>query len=229
MMLHPEHRLVVQMLRFFPKEGFDKQAADEAIARASTPAALDALAYVEMTFGRWDRAARLWGRAAALEPTKAMHHYNFAMAQYRACDCTPDAAKRALDECRIAAALDPNFAEAQIEVAGFLVDFGRFDEAFTIYAETKKQAPTSLRLEFDWAHALMELGRDLEAAQHYEAATHLEPNYVDAWSNLCFVLNRAGRKREAREAAKRAEFLGHAAARMALDAESSASRSRRGA
>lgn len=208
-----------QLPRFFPSDGFDSRAAWAEIERAPTPAVVGAAALMLMNFGKFDEAANLFERLVLLEPQEAQHHYNFAMAYVRAREPSREVIERALGECRIAAALDETHVEARLEVASFLVDLGRFDEALAMYEVVKALAPRSARLEFDWGFALMDLRRDGEAATHYEAATAIDPQYVDAWSNLCFVLNRAGRKREAREAAKRAEFLGDPQPRVALDSE----------
>lgn len=208
-----------QSRRFFPTDDFDPRAALAEIEGAPTPAVVGAAALTLMNFGAVMEAARLFERLVLLEPLKAQNHYNFAMAHYRAHGPSREVIERAMAECRIAASLDETHVEARLEVASFLGDLGRFDEALSMYAAMKKLAPSSARLECDWGFALMSLGRDLDAAAHFEAATTIDPQYVDAWSNRCFVLNRAGRKREAREAAKRAEFLGDPAARMALDAE----------
>ncbi len=208
-----------QSRRFFPTDDFDPRVAWAEIDRVPTPAVVGAAAMTLMNFGSVVEAERLFERLVLLEPEKAQHHYNFAMAHIRAREPSREVTERAMGECRIAAGLDETHVEARLEVASFLVDLGRFDEALSMYEAVKKLAQSSARLEYEWGFALMSLGRDLEAAQHYEATTTIDPKYVDAWTNLCFVLTRAGRKREAREAAKRAEFLGDPAARMALDAE----------
>lgn len=205
--------------RFFPAAAPDPEKAAAAIAAASEGSRCSAAAFNLMSSGQMAEAAHLWERATQLEPEVASHHYNFAMAHFRAHGPSREVIERSLMECRIAFGLADDHVEARIDACDFLVDLGRFEEASSAYEEARRKAPSSARLEFNWGHMLMTLGRDVEAAEHFEAATRLQPMYVDAWSNLCFVLERSGRKREARAAARRAEFLGHPAARMSLDDE----------
>ncbi len=200
---------------FFPVHDLETLTAE--VLTAGEPALVGALA--GLAFGARDfaRAAQLWERAVQLDPANAQSHYNFATALHRAYRDSREALERALHECRIAAGLDEQAVEPRIEIGVLLIDLGHLEEAIGALTQVKEHAAMSAGLEYHWGLALMKLGRDDEAVHHYTEATRLQPTYVDAWANLSFVLNRMGRKREAREAAKRAEFLGHSDMRITLD------------
>ncbi|MGZ3315252.1 MAG: O-linked N-acetylglucosamine transferase, SPINDLY family protein [Caulobacteraceae bacterium] len=90
---------------------------------------------------------------------------------------------------RKALAISPGAYEVRNNLGQALQRQGRLDEAVEAFREAAGQAPASSTIEYNLGVALQLLGRPEEALTHYRRALELQPDYVQAHSNILLALN----------------------------------------
>ena len=102
------------------------------------------------------------------------------------------------DLYRRAIADDPNSLEASIELARVLIKLGQAAEAITLLVKQPGPAQSS-EGHYLLAQAYVQQQEYEKACEHYEAATRLKPDHVDAHYGWATALARLGRRDAARE------------------------------
>ena len=130
-------------------------------------------AYQQQMAGRLQEAERLYLRSLARFPTAEAHTflgwtYSFA-----------ERYDEAIDQCRHAIAVDPQFGNPYNDIGAYLIALGRLREAIPWL----EQATEAVRYEprhFPWANlgrVYEALGQPDRALEHYAKAADLEPTY----------------------------------------------------
>ena len=140
--------------------------SDDGIQRAQ---ALFLQAYREQLAGRLQRAATLYRASLAAHPTAEAHTflgwtYSFA-----------DRYEEAIEECRKAIQVDPDFGNPYNDIGSYLIQLGRAEEAIP-WLERAKRAPRYEPRHFPYlnlARAYMALGRGDDALREMEQARFL--------------------------------------------------------
>jgi Tfp pilus assembly protein PilF len=95
--------------------------------------------------------------------------------------------------------LNPDFADAHVNLATALLQTGKGGEAVGHYARALRIRPDFAKAHNDFGVALMGVGRVAEAVAHWEQALRLDPAYFEAHINLGNGLLMVGRIPEAVE------------------------------
>ena len=90
--------------------------------------------------------------------------------------------------------LDPEHAEAHVNLGRLLHERGAVTEAARHYREAAALRPADATAAYDLGVALQDLGRFEEAAEVYGAAIELAPGHADTYFNLSAVCERLGRE-----------------------------------
>jgi tetratricopeptide (TPR) repeat protein len=96
----------------------------------------------------------------------------------------PAAAEAAYRE---ALALDPDAANAYLNLGALLCEAGRCEDALLLYDAAIARCPDEALLHFNRAIALEDMGQDEAAVASYEAAIRLMPDFADAHFNAARV------------------------------------------
>ncbi len=135
--------------------------------------ALLSAAYQQQMAGRLEQAEQLYQRSIGLFPTAEAHTflgwtYSFS-----------ERYEEAIEQCRRAIAVDPEFGNPYNDIGAYLIAQGRAREAIP-WLEQATDAPRYEPRHFPWAN----LGRVYEglgdtdrALEHYVKAAELEPTY----------------------------------------------------
>ncbi len=235
--LRPSHAdLLTAALEFLRTGRYDaaKEIYTQVLAEVPDhPLCLHHLGLIAHREGENATAARLVGRAVALEPAyveawsnlgaiyRAMGRLDDAIAATRsAIAADPNCVQAlsnlggaledqgkldaALDAYREAARRNPGFMEASVNAANLLRKLGRREEALETCERAIAQRPDSAEPFFSLGNILKELGRSGEAASAYAHALALRPTYAEATINLGNVLQGRGAYEEAAEAYRQA-------------------------
>jgi tetratricopeptide (TPR) repeat protein len=89
--------------------------------------------------------------------------------------------------------LDPEHAEARVNLGRLLHEHGDVEAAARHYRQAMALRPNDATAAYDLGVALQDLGRLEEAAQVYRGAIELEPDHADTYFNLSAVYERLGR------------------------------------
>ncbi len=100
--------------------------------------------------------------------------------------------------------LDPDLADAHVNLANALMQSGRIPEAIEHYEQVLWVKPGFSKGHNDFGIALARLGRLTEAISHYEQALRIKPDFFEAHNNLGNALLQSGRIQEAIEQFKQA-------------------------
>ena len=127
-------------------------------------------AYREQMEGHVDRAASLYRASIEAHPTAEAHTFlgwthSFA-----------DRYEEAIEECRKAIRVDPDFGNPYNDIGSYLIQLGRAEEAIS-WLERAKRAPRYEPRHFPYlnlARAYMALGRGDEALREMEQARFLQ-------------------------------------------------------
>lgn len=106
----------------------------------------------------------------------------------------PAGAERAY---RQALELDPDLADAVLNLGVLLGDSGRFDEAIALYRRAAKRLPNDPLLHFNLAVMLEDAGRIADALAAYDACLAIDPKVADAHFNAARLHERLGHARDA--------------------------------
>jgi len=137
--------------------------------------AIEALgaAYQQQMAGRLEEAVRLYTRSIEHFPTAEAHTFlgwTFSfMERY----------DEAIDQCRKAIAVDPDFGNPYNDIGSYLIALGRIHEAIP-WLEQATRAPRYEPRHFPWANlgrVYEALGEPDRALEHYVKAAGLEPTY----------------------------------------------------
>ena len=105
--------------------------------------------------------------------------------------------------------LDPTYAEAVTNLGVTLAQQGRWADAIAAYRKAISlpiyPSPEVAYANLGWAY--LNLGKPREAEESYRAAIQLQPSFPQAYYFLGVVLDREGRKDEAKVAFRRARDL----------------------
>jgi hypothetical protein len=94
-------------------------------------------------------------------------------------------------------ALDPDHADAYLNLGALLCDSRRCAEAVALYDEALRRRPTQALLHFNRAIALEDLGRTDEALVGYHASLRLAPDLADAHYNAARLHEQLGDAKQA--------------------------------
>ncbi len=95
---------------------------------------------------------------------------------------------------REAARLDPEHADAHVNLGRLLHERGAVTAAARHYRQAAALRPSDATAAYDLGVALQDLGRYEEAAEVYGAAIELAPGHADTYFNLSAVYERLGRE-----------------------------------
>jgi len=93
--------------------------------------------------------------------------------------------------------LDPEFADAYVNLGRLVHDAGDVATAVGLYREALKRAPDDAVAHYNLGLALEDTRKYTVAVQHYREAIRVEPGFADAHFNLARLLEKLGRKSEA--------------------------------
>jgi tetratricopeptide (TPR) repeat protein len=103
----------------------------------------------------------------------------------------------ALEHCRAAVRLRPNFAEAHSNLGNVLREMGRLAEAKACYAEALRLQPKQAMIHNNLGQALQEEGKLDEALACYQRGLQFEPNLARLHCNLASLLEEQEKYAEA--------------------------------
>ncbi len=106
----------------------------------------------------------------------------------------PEAARRAY---RRALEIDPDFADAYVNLGRLLYESGDVDGALSLYREALRCDPVDALTHFNMGLALEDAGDAETARAHYGRALEIDPKFADAHFNLARVLERLGQREQA--------------------------------
>jgi Flp pilus assembly protein TadD len=94
-------------------------------------------------------------------------------------------------------ALDPDHADAYLNLGALLCEGRRCDEAVALYDEALRRHPDEALLHFNRAIALEDQGRPAEALASYHASLRLAPDLADAHYNAARLHEQLGDAKQA--------------------------------
>jgi len=94
-------------------------------------------------------------------------------------------------------ALDPDHADAYLNLGALLCEARRCKEAVALYDEALRRKPDEALLHFNRAVALEDQGRPMEALAAYNASLQLQPDLADAHYNAARLHEQLGDARNA--------------------------------
>jgi tetratricopeptide (TPR) repeat protein len=113
------------------------------------------------------------------------------------CDLEPCDPDQAQDAYRRALALDPEHADARLNLGRLLHEAGRIVEAEAQYRRALDARPGDATAAFNLGVALEDLRRPQPAVDAYERAIESDPDYADAHYNLARLWERLGEPQRA--------------------------------
>ncbi|MBI4606020.1 MAG: tetratricopeptide repeat protein [Planctomycetes bacterium] len=174
----------------------------------SSPHALAGLGQVLLRSGEARRAAALFEEALKASPRFGRALYGLAMA-HRALgerEVSDELLARHASSDKGSSPPDPLLDEVEalrldadhvFRRANEAFKDGRYEGAIELYHEALERSPRLAMAEYDLGLALQKLGRDAEAAGHYEAFLRAEPRALDGHNNLGLCHLNLGRPEEA--------------------------------
>ena len=139
-----------------------------ALAVAAYLAGLGSLAWRQCKL--WRDPVSLWSYAAAADPQSRIPQNNLCEA-YRSRGETG----LALEHCRLALALKPDYEDARSNLAGILADLGKLDEAAAQYEAALRLAPEDPAAHCGLANVLDKQGRPADAIRELELCVSFRP------------------------------------------------------
>jgi tetratricopeptide (TPR) repeat protein len=130
-------------------------------------------AYAHQMRGELAEAVRLYQASLALEPTAEAHTFLGWTYSFQG-----DLA-RAIEECRAAIRIDPEFGNPYNDIGAYLIELGRLDEAVPWLERATRAArydnPEFPHLNLGRVHEAK--GELVEAARHYAQAVAIAPRH----------------------------------------------------
>ncbi len=143
--------------------------------------------------------------AVRLDPSSALYHNTLGVVYLHYLSKPTEAQA----EFQKAIDLDPAYAEAVTNLGVTLAQQGRWEDAIAAYRKAISlpiyPSPEIAYANLGWAY--LNLGKPREAEESYRAAIQLQPSFAQAYYFLGVVLDREGRKDEAKVAFRRARDL----------------------
>jgi tetratricopeptide (TPR) repeat protein len=138
------------------------------------------------------------GNVSALAPTLSRRAREKASVSgdswyERGCDLEETDAEAAREAYARALELDPEHADAHVNLGRLLHEAGDAAGAEAHYRSALAARPGDATAAFNMGVALEDLGRDLEAIDAYERAVALDAGHSDAYFNLAGACERVGR------------------------------------
>jgi tetratricopeptide (TPR) repeat protein len=115
----------------------------------------------------------------------------------RGLDLEDEDPKRAGEAYREAIALDPELADAWVNLGRIVHEAGQAEEAVHLYGRALALTPDDPILHYNLALALEDTRGAEAAAAHYERALALDPDFADAHFNLARLCEELGRRADA--------------------------------
>ena len=168
-------------------------------------AALVLVPYGWLTYSRtgdWKNDAALFGTSRDVLVNGARVHYNRGYLKQQQGLLT-----EALAEYRRALAINPEYVEALVNIAGLLEGQGKTNEALAHYYRAVALKPKSAIPYFSLARLQQEQGNLTAALASYEKTLEIDYEYAPAHQNLAAILSGQNRMREAAEHLKTAARL----------------------
>ena len=168
-------------------------------ARGDCFEALSLLGVIAAQTRRAEEAARLLGRAVAVNQHAATAHNNYG-------NVLKDLGRfeDALDSYEWALKLDPGYAEACNNRGDTLQQLGRFEEALDSFEHAVKLKPGYAEACYNRGNTLLELKRFEAALDSYDRALKLKPDYAEAYNNQGNTLRGLRRFEDALDSYERA-------------------------
>jgi tetratricopeptide (TPR) repeat protein len=144
-----------------------------------------------------ERVARIEAEAGADEKRAAPSPAPARAAFEEALALEEEDPKAAAAAYRHALALDPELADAWVNLGRLAHEAGDAQEAARLYHEALRRAPDDPVVHFNTALALEDVKGPEPAVAHYERALALDPDFADAHYNLAALYEDLGRKADA--------------------------------
>jgi tetratricopeptide (TPR) repeat protein len=138
-------------------------------------------------------------RAAAIVVPVAKRHGRAAAGYWfaRAVSLEEENKTEACAAYRQALNLDPDLADAYLNLGRLLHESGKVSEALRLYREAVRRIPDDPVAHYNLATALEDEGNVRAAAKHYHVAVELDAEFADAHYNLAQLLERLGQEKRA--------------------------------
>ena len=135
-----------------------------------------------LDMGRLDEAAVVFARAAAMDPTSSVPHYNLGLIYGRW-------GKYRDSEAALLKSLELNSEEPETynTLSRLMIEVGRYNEAVSWAEKAIRRKPDFLWSHFNRAWALEKLGRLQEAKAGYERVQALDPGLGEAAARLAHL------------------------------------------
>jgi len=153
----------------------------------ATPPALALLlwqqGYALHLIGRYELATKYFRKSIEVYPTAEAHTFLGWSLSYLG------QIEEAIDECKTAIDLDPDYGNPYNDIGVYLIDLGRIDEAIP-WLEKATLAKRYCCYEFphfNLGRVHLMKGRLLEARRSFERALDYEPNYLPAQRALEYI------------------------------------------
>jgi tetratricopeptide (TPR) repeat protein len=166
---------------------------DEVLTEEAAELKREALQYFQTAYEAQmredlDEAARLYKRSIELYPTAEAH--TFLGWTYSFMGLVDEA----IEECKLAIAVDPEFGNPYNDIGAYLIEKGDFDGAvgWLHQAITAKRYESYFYPHFNLGRVYQAKGRYSEAMREYKAAIELNPKYtiaIRAFRRLQAMLN----------------------------------------
>ena len=158
------------------------------VARGDCFEALSLLGVIAAQTRRTEEAARLLGRAVAVNQHAATAHNNYG-------NVLKDLGRfeDALDSYERALTLDPGYAQACNNRGDTLQQLGRFVQALDSFEHAVRLKPDYAEAYYNQGNTLLELKRFEAALDSYDRALKLKPGFAEACNNRGNTLRELGR------------------------------------
>ena len=139
--------------------------------------------YVLHLIGRYDLAARYFRKSIEIHPSAEAHTFlGWSLSSL-------GRTEEAIDECKTAIGLDPDYGNPYNDIGVYLIDLGRADEAIP-WLEQATRAKRYCCYQFphfNLGRVLLMQGRLEDARRSFERALDYEPDYLPALQGLAYI------------------------------------------
>lgn len=133
--------------------------------------------------GKYDESAPHFERAVELKPDNPEVHNNLGLVLWRHRE-DPVMRERAIKEYEKAVEIKGEVVALRQNLAGALIETGRYEDAVQQYKAMLKWAPKDANMHAALGALQAQLGRYAEAKQEFETALQLDPNNATAKKNI---------------------------------------------